>query len=74
MNISNEQGDNPISDGYKKAFDELISQGYTQRKARRYLDSIARRNLKKFIKKSKGQQYQTVPTEDLQEIPDIPTT
>jgi hypothetical protein len=39
-----------FSENYKKAYDELIKQGYPARQARRYLDSIAKRNLKKFMK------------------------
>lgn len=46
-----EQQDEAVSNGYQKAFEELTQQrGYSPRKARRYLDSIAKRNLKKFMK------------------------
>jgi hypothetical protein len=40
------------SDGYKKAYDDLMESGrYTPRKAKRYLDSIAKRNMKKQMKR-----------------------
>jgi len=41
------------SDGYMKALDSLIADGMNPRKARRYLDSIAKRSLKKAIKNGK---------------------
>lgn len=43
-----------ISDGYKKALEDLLADGWNKRKATRYLDSIARKNYKKFIKKHKS--------------------
>lgn len=43
--------ENEGSNGYKKAYDELMAiGGFSPRKARRYLDSIAKRNLKKHMK------------------------
>ena len=40
-----------FSDGYKKAYDDLTqNKGFSPRKARRFLDSIAKKNLKKFMK------------------------
>jgi len=39
------------SDGYQRAFEDLTkNKGFSPGKARRYLDSIAKRNLKKFLK------------------------
>lgn len=44
-----------ISDGYKKAYEELTqTRGFSPRKARRYLDSIAKRNVRKFMKGKKN--------------------
>lgn len=52
VTIGNE-GDGASSEFYEKALAELMSQGMQRGKARRYLDSIAKRNLKKFMKKAK---------------------
>lgn len=48
-------GEEAISDGYKNAYKELIEKrGYSPRRARRYLDSIAKRRVKKFVKNHKS--------------------
>lgn len=50
-------GEKAISDNYMKMYDELVkNKGFSPRKARRYLDSIAKRNIKKFNRKVKGKQ------------------
>jgi hypothetical protein len=55
-----------FSETYKKSLDELLSQGWPKRKASRYLDSIAKRNFRKFIKKTKKEGRQgSVMTDDL---------
>ena len=49
--IPTDPNDTAKSDGYQRAFDDLTkNQGFSPGKARRYLDSIAKRNLKKFLK------------------------
>jgi hypothetical protein len=48
--IVDDSGEQAFSDGYTKAYKGLLEQGWNPRKARRYLDSIAKRNLKKYIK------------------------
>jgi hypothetical protein len=46
-----EDEEKAFSDGYQRAFEDLTkNQGFSPSKARRYLDSIAKRNLKKFLK------------------------
>jgi hypothetical protein len=42
-----------FSEGYKKAYENLLAQGYQPRKARRYLNSIATKKVKKFMKNNK---------------------
>lgn len=46
-----EDQEQAFSENYKKAYDNLMAQGgYSPRKAKRFLDSIAKKNLKKFLK------------------------
>lgn len=46
-----DNSDEAVSDGYQKALKELIEvRGMNPRKARRYLDSIARKKVKKIMK------------------------
>lgn len=46
-----DNGEKAFSEGYKKALDDLVqNRGYSPRKARRYLDSIAKKNIRKFMK------------------------
>jgi hypothetical protein len=43
-----------FSEGYKKAYEDLTqNKGFSPRKARRFLDSVARKNIKKFMKGKK---------------------
>jgi hypothetical protein len=47
-------GEQAISEGYNKMYKELVEErGYSARRARRYLDSIAKRRVKKFVKTHK---------------------
>lgn len=49
--------DAPISDGYNKTVEYFIKEcGYSRGKARRAADAIARKELKKFLKKNKPTQ------------------
>lgn len=49
-----DNGEKAFSEGYKKAYEDLVqNKGFSPRKARRYLDSIAKRNVKKFMKGQK---------------------
>lgn len=65
--------ENAASEGYQKAYKEMLEAGWNPRKARRYLDSIAKRNMKKFIKNNKGkieklkQQMNELPTNEGEE-------
>lgn len=60
-----EDQEQAFSNGYMKALDKLLKQGYKRRKAIRYLDSVAKRNLKKFIKKTKkAGQLNTIQTKE----------
>lgn len=46
-----------ISEGYQKIFEQLIyEKGFSPRKARRYLDSVSKKNFKKFSKQMKSRQ------------------
>lgn len=38
---------------YNERVAELVKQGFTPRKARRYLDSLSRKSVKKFLNKRK---------------------
>lgn len=49
-----EDGQKATSEGYERALTDLmINQGYSRGKARRYLDSIAKKRVKKFMKNQK---------------------
>ena len=52
--LGSENGEKAFSENYKKALDSLLADGWQPRKARRYLDSIAKKNMKKFMKQNKG--------------------
>lgn len=52
--LTPEESESSFSEGYKKAYESLIQQGYPPRKAKRYLNSIAKRNVKNFMKKVKN--------------------
>lgn len=68
MQPTPEESKESFSEGYQKAYEKLLSEGMNPRKARRYLDSIAKRNLKKVIKKmKKSGRTGTVSTENLEE-------
>lgn len=49
-----ESQENAFSEGYKKAYESLLAQGYQPRKARRYLNSLATKKIKKFMKNNKS--------------------
>jgi hypothetical protein len=49
-----DNGEKAFSEGYKKAYEDLVqNKGFSPRKARRYLDSVAKRNVRKFMKGKK---------------------
>lgn len=48
--LTPEESKQSFSEGYNKAYQELLAQGYQPRKARSYLDSVAKKNLKKMLK------------------------
>ena len=50
---SHESAMKDLEDRFNKRVQELVSQGYTPRKAKRYLNSIAGRQVKKMIRRGK---------------------
>jgi hypothetical protein len=49
-----EDQEKAFSEGYKKAYEDLTqNRGFSPRKARRYLDSIAKKKVRKFLKGQK---------------------
>ena len=68
--VTPEESESSFSDGYKKAYEELLSKGMNPRKARRYLDSIAKRNIRKFVKGvKKNGRTNSIPVQS-----DVPST
>jgi polyhydroxyalkanoate synthesis regulator phasin len=50
--IQDSSEESELQDRYNKRVDDLVARGgYSPRKARRYLDSIAKKEVKKFLKK-----------------------
>jgi len=61
-NIDASPNENPVSNGFKKSYNDLLKAGWNPRKAKRYLNSIASRNFKKLMKNNKGK-YQNIKEE-----------
>lgn len=51
--LPNDTSEESLEERYNKMVNDLVSNnGFSPRKARRYLDSMAKRNMKKFMKQS----------------------
>ena len=67
----NDMSEESLEERYNKMVNDLVSNnGFSPRKARRYLDSMAKRNMKKFMKQNNSQTKIDTSDIDPQNLPD----